>query len=181
MGIVIADHAGNKLETAVAKRLHGILSRLEKSSKTMQDSMLWSVRNHFQSIYPGSSHYSPDKVTPKDNKDGKNPSATVSIDVPGVTRAYHDITIVPRTKRALTIPMHRAAYGKAARSFDNLFVLTKKDGKAFLVQNKHGSLVFMYFLAKRAFQRRDPRLMPSDQTLKDNIFGRLTAYLAAAK
>jgi len=47
MGIVIADQAGNKLETAVAKRLHGILSRLERSSKTMQDSMLWSVKNHF--------------------------------------------------------------------------------------------------------------------------------------
>ena len=57
----------------------------------------------------------------------------MSIDVPGVTRAYHDITIVPRIRRALTIPMHKAAYGKAAGSFNDLFVLTKKDGKAFLV------------------------------------------------
>ena len=181
MGIVIEDQAGNKLETAVAKRLHGILSRLERSSKPMQNAMLWSVKNHFQSIYPGSSHYNPDKVTPKDNTDGKNPSASVSIDVPGVTRAYHDITIVPRTRRALTIPLHRSSYGKSSKEFDNLIFIQKKDGKAFLVQNKNGSLVFMYYLAKRAFQRRDPRLMPSDQTLKDNIFGRLTAYLAAAK
>ena len=57
----------------------------------------------------------------------------MSIDVPGVTRAYHDITIVPRIRKALTIPMHKAAYGKAAGSFNDLFVLTKKDGKAFLV------------------------------------------------
>lgn len=39
--------------------------------------------------YPGSSHYSPDKVSTK--------NSVVVVDVPGVARAYHDVTIRPKT------------------------------------------------------------------------------------
>ena len=55
-----------------------------------------------------------------------------------MTRAYHDLDIRPKFRRALTIPIHRSAYGKKASSFDNTFVLKKKDGKRFIVQ-KEGS------------------------------------------
>lgn len=53
--------------------------------------------------------------------------------MPGVTRAYHDLDIRPKFRRALTIPMHREAYGKRASSFDNTFVLKKKNGSRFIV------------------------------------------------
>lgn len=58
---------------------------------------------------------------------------SVEIDVPGVTRAYHDMDIRPRFRRALTIPIHRLSYGKRASSFDDTFMLKKKDGKRFIV------------------------------------------------
>lgn len=38
--------------------------------------------------YPGSNHYSPDKVSTK--------QSVVVVDVPGVSRAYHDLTIRPK-------------------------------------------------------------------------------------
>lgn len=63
----------------------------------------------------------------------QQPSGSVDIDVPGVTRAYHDMDIRPKFRRALTIPIHRSSYGKRASSFDNTFVLKKKDGKRFIV------------------------------------------------
>lgn len=58
----------------------------------------------------------------------------VDIDIPGVTRAYHDIDIRPRYKKHLAIPMHENAFlGKPAEVPDLLFI-KKKDGSAFLAQ-----------------------------------------------
>ena len=101
--------------------------------------------------------------------------------MPGVTRAYHDMLIKPRFKRALTIPMHRAAYGKKASDFDNTFILKKKDGRAFIVQKQSGQLVFLFRLAQQVFQKQDRRLMPSDDTLCKNICSRITAYLSMVR
>lgn len=141
------------------------------------------MRNHFKSIYPGSSHYDPDKVQPLGARDGQVSEGSVDIDVPGVTRAYKDLTIRPRFRRALTIPMHRDAYGKKASDFSDLFPVRKKDsGKAYLARKAPGGgLVFMFALVNKVFQRRDNRLMPTDQSLAASVFGRITAYLSSAK
>jgi hypothetical protein len=92
---------------------------------------LHTVRNHFKTIYPGSTHYAPEKVTI--GKPDKN-VGEINIDVPGVTRAYHNITIVPKRANYLTIPIHRAAYGLSAKSFPDLFIVRKKNGSAFLAR-----------------------------------------------
>ena len=102
-------------------RLSKLLEAVKSSSRPMQDALLWTTRNHFTSIYPGSQHYSPDKVQPGDARDGASPHAQVDIDVPGVTRAYHDMHIRPRFRRHLTIPIHRQSYGKRAAEFPDLF------------------------------------------------------------
>lgn len=73
-------------------------------------------------------HWSPSKVTPDNAKDGKFPEGSISIDVPGVTRAYHDINIRPKLRRFLTIPVHREALNKSARSFQGLFHVKTKSG-----------------------------------------------------
>ena len=108
---------------------------MRNSGKLIQDGLLWTTRNHFITIYPGSTHYNPDKVQPASISNGTNPAATIDVDVPGVTRAYHDLDIRPRFRRALTIPMHRSAYGRKASSFNDTFVLKKKNGSRFIVQN----------------------------------------------
>lgn len=77
--------------------------------------------------------------------------------------------------------MHQQAYGKKASDFTGTFVLRKKDGKSFIVQKQGGNLVFLFYLAKSAFQRRDSRLMPSDDNLGKNICSRITAYLSSIK
>lgn len=72
-------------------------------------------------------------MTPGDKHDGMVSSGEINIDVPGVTRAYHDVLIRPRVRKALTIPIHRASYGKKAADFNNLFPVKRKvDGKMFL-------------------------------------------------
>ena len=113
--------------------------------------MLWTVKEHFVTIYPGSSHYSPDKVTREEASNGQRPEGSVSIDVPGITRAYHSLTIRPRFKRALTIPMHRSAYGKSASDFDNTFIKKNKKGNAFIVQKQGRKLIRLFRLVTKAF------------------------------
>ena len=133
MTIKLVDSNGNSPKSAVALKLSSLLQRVRNSGKLIQDGLLWTTRNHFSTIYPGSTHYNPDKVQPASISNGTNPSATVDVDVPGVTRAYHDLDIRPRFRRALTIPMHREAYGRRASSFSDTFVLKKKNGNRFIV------------------------------------------------
>lgn len=121
--ISLTDQHGNPVSSAVSLKLQNLLQRIRSSGKLMQDSMLWTVKNHFREIYPDSKHYSPDKVTPLDFSNGETTEASIDIDVPGVTRAYHDMDIRPRFRKYLTIPIHRQSYGKSARSFDDLIFI----------------------------------------------------------
>lgn len=58
--------------------------------------------------------------------------------------------------------MHREAFGRKAADFDDLFVVRKNDGKAFLARNNGGNLTMMFFLAKHVHQRKNSKLMPTD-------------------
>ena len=98
--------------------------------------------------------------------------------MPGVSRAYHDIDIRPKIRQALTIPMHREAFGRSAADFNDLFVVKKKDGKAFLASNDGGNLTMMFFLAKSVHQRRDNRIMPSDSEMATVAMSRLSRLLS---
>ena len=119
-----------------------------------------AIRAHFRFQFPGSSHYDPSKVNP--SNDSHLNEGVVDVDVPGVSRAYHDIDIRPRNRQYLTIPMHREAFGKKAPDFNDLFVVKKKDGKAFLARNDGGNLSMMFFLAKHVHKRMNTSIMPTD-------------------
>lgn len=163
---------------ATSDRLHNILSRVNQCGKQIADGLLWTTRAHFERIYPGSKHYDPNKVQETTIHNGSEPYGEIEIDVPGIARAYHDVTIRPRFRKWLTIPMRGEAFGKKADDFDNLFVKRKKDGRAYLAERQNGHLVYMFRLVKEAFQKRDSKLMPSDQTFTKNIVGRIHAYLS---
>ena len=131
-----------------------------------------AIKAHFRFQFPGSSHYDPNKVNP--SNDSHLNEGVVDVDVPGVSRAYHDIDIIPRNRQYLTIPMHREAFGKKAPDFNDLFVVKKKDGKAFLARNDGGNLAMMFFLAKHVHQRMNTSIMPTDNELASVAMSRLS-------
>lgn len=180
--ITIVDINNVPFENTLHNILQRVNMRIQRSGKLISDSLKFTVQRHFQKIYPNSKHYSPNKVKDGTFTNGQNVIGSTNIQVAGITRAYKNLTIKPRFKRALTIPIHRSAYGKRATEFSDLFVVNKKNGKSFLAQkNAAGGITFMYVLAKSAFQKQDKRLMPSDETLANNIFSRINVYLNRTK
>ena len=102
-------------------------------------------------IYPGSKHYDPQKVQPLSTVDGQRPEAVVSIDVPGVTRAYRSANIIPKLRRHLAIPMNALSKDRKPMDFDNTIFVRKRNGEEFIAQKVKNGLVFLFYLARSAF------------------------------
>ena len=110
------------------------------------------TRDHFRERFPGSKHYDPGKVNAQQGKKtSTGPEGKADIEVPGAGRAYHDVTIRPVNRKAITIPMHQAAYGKKPSDVPGLFVYRSKSGSAFLAKSEGKELQLLWLLAKRAF------------------------------
>ena len=91
------------------------------------------------SALPGESH-------------GAEASGSAEVDVPGASRAYHDVTIKPVSRQFLTIPMHSSALGKSPSEVPGLFVWkSKKSASLFLAKAESKKLCLMWLLAKSAF------------------------------
>ena len=132
-----------------------------RGTKVAVESMANCIKRHFQMRYPGSKHYAPEKV----NVEGD----TVVVDVPGVTRAYHDMLIRPVHAQHLAIPLHRSAYGIKPTEAGDLFYTKNKAGTEMLAKVEGGALVVMYILKDEVHQKQDPTIMPSDSILVDAI------------
>lgn len=180
--IKIVDRNNLPLDQAIQNLLGKLLSKIQNSGKLISDALKFTTQRHFQKIYPNSNHYNPKKVTNgNNNNNGQKTSGEINIDVAGITRCFRDLHISPKNSKYLTIPLHKSTYGKRATEFSDLFVVNKKNGKKFLAQKNAGSLVFMYRLATNVHQKRDKRLLPSDETYANNIFSRIRAYLNRVK
>lgn len=154
-----------EVNVGLSTLLKKVVDQLNRESGNIaSESMTKSVKNWVQQRYPGSKHYDPSKVN---QGDSLGVIGTVNVDIPGISRAYHDVTIRPIRARALTIPIHQSAYGKKAADFNDLF---KPKGKNILARNVGGTLVAMFALAQSAFQKKDPTLMPPDEHLAGGIF-----------
>lgn len=167
----ITDENGRTLQ----ERVHEILSKIrselrDNASRQIQDTTRTTIQQHFQRIYPGSKHYAPEHVY---NGEGYS----VVVDVPGITRAYHDLNIKPVHAQKLAIPMHREAFGvKSPREVEGLFYVKNRNGTEMLAKNDGGSLVVMYILKDGVHQSQNPNLMPSDDTIVQNI-GKSLAHM----
>ena len=179
--IRIVDRNNLPIDQAIGSLLGKVLNKIQQSGKVISDALKFTTQRHFQKIYPNSNHYNPKKVINGNTNNGQKVSGEIVIDVPGITRAYRDLHISPKNSKHLTIPLHRSAYGKRATEFSDLFVVTKKNGKKFLAQKNGNGITFMYFLANSVHQKRDKRLMPSDETFANNIFSRINVYLNRTK
>lgn len=166
----IVDEFGRSPEMRVREILRQFKGKLDKSNRVISIAIADSIKKHFQSIYPGSKHYAPEKVkVTADNE--------VVVDVPGISRALHDLNIRPKNGKYLTIPLHRSAYGISARDVDGLFYAKNKNGTEMLAKNEGGALVVMYILKTQVHQARNPNLLPSRQAMFSNIISRLRKYL----
>lgn len=114
--------------------------------------------------------------------------AAVAIPHPMFARAFSDIEITAKQAKALTIPIHAAAYNQAARSFTDLFVWrnTDKDATdrhAFLARSvgtgKNKKLELLYLLVKRVHQPQDRTMLPTDEELGTAAQSGATKYLQA--
>ena len=172
MTILIQTTDNKPIEQGISAILKRVADQLNRDSgKVASESMTKSVKNWVQQRYPGSKHYDPSKVN---QGDSLGVIGTVNVDIPGISRAYHDVIIRPVRARHLTIPMHQSAYGKKVSDFNDLF---KPKGKNILARNVNGNLVAMFALAKSAFQKKDSSLMPTDENLASGIFRALCQKL----
>lgn len=127
------------------------------------------TKKHIQAIYPGSTHYSPDKVYIENN--------AVQIDIPGITRAYRDLDIYPVNVKYLCIPLtDEAKQAGSPRNFiDKLFKPKNKNILATI--DALGNLSPQYALSEHVHQNQNPELLPTDDEYVDAIITAITDYL----
>lgn len=94
--------------------------------------------------------------------------ATLVLNVPGLGRAFHDVTIVPKAAKALTLPVAALAYNRRAGEFgDQLYVWqSRTTGNAFLAMrqaDKQARPLLLYLLVRSVTQEQDRTLLPSDE------------------
>jgi hypothetical protein len=100
----------------------------------------------------------------------------VAIAHQGLRQRYYGGTIVARSSKYLTIPVHPLAHGKRAREFADLVLVKSRAGQAMLVRkgaDEEKGEVF-YLLKKRVTQKADPSVLPKVEVLS-------RAALAAAE
>lgn len=171
----ITKQGGRTLEQAVSEVLKRIKQKLNGMGSTISKVLTSTTRNHISNRFPGSTHYDPDKITEGESKMSVNGATGESIiNIPGFSRAWHDITIRPVNAKMLAIPIHREAYGKSPKQFDNLFGVR---GKKVLFKNDNGTLVGMFALANSAFQPQDSSIAPSDETYANEIGNQISREL----
>jgi len=96
----------------------------------------------------------------------------VHIPIAGIGRAFHDIVITPRHARALTLPVHGAAYGHRASELSRMgWTIFRPKGHDVLMGSRKGDkeAVTLYALKKRVQQRQDRSLLPSDQKINSVV------------
>ena len=152
MRVVIQTRDGNTPMHGIKSILDRVLGLLNSSGDMMSKELESQTRDHFRERFPGSKHYDPSKVNAQQGKKtSTGPEGKADIEVPGASRAYHDVTIRPVNRKAITIPMHHAAYGKKPADVSGLFVYKSKNGSAFLAKSEGKELQLLWLLSKRAF------------------------------
>lgn len=92
----------------------------------------------------------------------------ININIPGIQRAYRNITIRPKKSKYLAIPM-KPSYGAARTFAQDLFFYKTKAGNKALAYVSSGKLVVTHILKSSVFQPRDPSLLPSRLTIENYL------------
>lgn len=107
-------------------------------------------------------------------------SATVTIPIPGISKAFKNLTITPKNAPFLTLPLNAVAYGKRAGEVRRLgWMIFRPAAKGahrmesgkfdryqdVLLGTKDGETIPLYLLKKRVNQKQDRSLLPSDAAI----------------
>ena len=107
--------------------------------------------------------------------------ATVTVAALGIRRALGPVTIRPRTKAALTIPVAALAYGRSvAHLKSHGYNIFRPKGKNYLAYKENPKSQFstvLYILAKQATLKHEPDLLPSRATLTANALEAARDYI----
>ena len=136
-----ADRLRGDISSAIRRAIHSL-----RTGNIIAESLLVDARLHVQARYPGSTTWDPSNISISETT---GDSGSIDIDIPGATRMYHDVEILPRWRQHLTIPLHPMAKGKKAEDIDGLF---RPRNKNILAKVIDGQLVPIFALVKRAFQ-----------------------------
>ena len=143
----------------------GTIAKISTSKEVLEsggEQVASLIKAHLASLPGSGTHYNPNKVSkPNVLADGQ---IDVQVDIPGISRAYHDIVIRPVQAQMLAIPLSAKAKGKSPRNYPgDLFMFQSKAGNLLLAEKSGRDLVLAYVLKDQVVQKQDPRLMPSDQ------------------
>lgn len=97
-------------------------------------------------------------------------SATIVIkNTPGLTRAWHDLEITPKNKRALTIPVNRIAHGKRVADLERggHRIFRPKKTNILAEAGEGGRLRPLYALVKKVVVPKDEGLLPTRQMVRE--------------
>ena len=107
--------------------------------------------------------------------------ATVTVAALGIRRALGPVTIRPRTKAALTIPVAALAYGRSVAYLKSHgYDIFRPKGKNYLAYKENPKSQFstvLYILAKQATLKHEPDLLPSRETLTANALKAARNYI----
>lgn len=95
----------------------------------------------------------------------------IGVPNPAIGQAFHDVTIVPKRAKALTIPISALSYGKTVYEMSRKFKIFRPKGKSVLCgktgRGKTAKLVPLFALVKQVHLRRDASLFPDDLAINE--------------
>lgn len=106
--------------------------------------------------------------------------AEVIIPIPGISRAFKNLTITPKNAAALTIPIASQSYGQRVSRMRQLgWTIFRPKGKDVIMGTPPGGddAVPLYLLKKRVEQRQDRTLLPSDAEIGATAGAAITAVI----
>jgi hypothetical protein len=167
---------------AINRLLTGLRTRT-KLNEYIGRSVLALIRNHVindantrhetanalgatPSGFVGKAVESAERTQPKPDNDG----VTISLNHPWFARVDGPVTITPKEKLWLTIPMISGAYNQRAYRVPGLIFLKAGPDKAFLAKEKDdGKLEFWYVLKKSVKQAQDRSRLPDDAKFMQGV------------
>ena len=105
--------------------------------------------------------------------------AEVVIPIAGISRAFKDLSIVPRNAAYLTIPIAPQAYGKRVARMRQLgWMIFRPKGRDVLMgAQKDQEAIPLYCLKKRVDQRQDRTLLPGDDEIGSTAAAAITGVI----
>ena len=179
--IRFVDYKNQPLEVAIKEYLETVANKLESNSgKIMQTSLLDLTKKHVGQRYPNSTHYNPNKIV--NGYTDKN-SGSIDAKIAGICRAYHFHLLKPQRAHWLTIPVNNKSKRLSVSEFKtknrNLKLFRPKGKNVLAVADKTSpnGITVMYALSKKAYQKRDKTLLPTDHQYYSYLTDRLKEFL----